>query len=175
MTVQQTAHSVLSSYNAGSVYETLRAVLQVVEDKVEFVNQVITEIKKDPKCAGSWRIQYVKKALQSYGLGIEIGQGASVCGWSDSRAYTVIKVSRNGKKITLQRAIATKSKDFIPEWIEGGFAGHCVNNNEQTYTYEANPKGNIVHAYLRKNGRFYVDGCSLVNLDGYNEFYDYNF
>ena len=103
----------------------------------------------------------------------EVGDGATVHYYSDSEAYTIIK--RTAKTLTLRRCKATLDPNFKPEWIPGGFAGHCTNQHEQTYTYEEDENGRITKAYWSeaKQG-FYAEGCLYVT-PGRREFYDYNF
>lgn len=102
-----------------------------------------------------------------------VGDGATVNYWTDAHAYTII--GKTAKTLTLQRDKATLSPDFQPEWVSGGFAGHCVNQNEQTYDYERDTNGMVVKAYWsdRKCG-YYVDKTLRVS-HGRHEFYDYNF
>ena len=79
---------------------------------------------------------------------LAIGDGVTVSVWTDCEAYTVIK--RTATTMTLREDKATRSPDFKPEFIVGGFAGHCVNQNEQTYTYEADPTGPTIKVSLRR-------------------------
>lgn len=102
----------------------------------------------------------------------EVGDGATVCLWSDREAYTIIK--RTAQSLTLQRDKATLSPDFKPEFIPGGFCGHCVNQNEQKYSYESDPEGKKITAWWsKKNNGFYWNGLHVI--PGRHEFYDYNF
>lgn len=104
---------------------------------------------------------------------VKVGDGVTVRYYSDSEAYTVIK--RTKSTITIQRDKATLDPNFKPEFIAGGFAGHCVNQNEQTYTYERDENGTIQTArWSEKDGMFKVNGCLKV-FNGRREFYDYNF
>lgn len=106
---------------------------------------------------------------------IEVGDGVTMCLWSDRHACTVI--ARTAKTLTIQRDKATLSPDFKPEWILGGFAAHCANQSEQKYTYERNPKGEIIRCrWSEKRGRWQSgsDG-SIAIIRGRHEFYDYNF
>lgn len=104
---------------------------------------------------------------------IKVGDGATVHYWSDAEAYTVIK--RTGKTLTLRRDKATLKESFKPEFVVGGFAAHCLNQEEQEYDYEPDPDGRIVTAYWseRRKG-FYVEKTLRVSA-GRHEFYDYNF
>lgn len=102
----------------------------------------------------------------------QVGDGATVCYFSDAHAYTIIK--RTAKTLTLQRDKATLKPSFKPEFIVGGFCAHCTNQSEQDYDYERDPNGIIETAHWseRKKG-FYVNGCHVI--PNRREFYDYNF
>ncbi len=103
---------------------------------------------------------------------IKEGDGVTVHLWSDAHAYTVIK--RTPSTITIQRDNATLNPNFKPEWIAGGFAGHCTNQDEQSYTYERNPNGEkITLRFSKKWGRFMYLGKAITI--GRDEYYDYNF
>ena len=104
---------------------------------------------------------------------VKVGDGATVCYWTDMEAGTVI--SRTAKTLTIQRDKATLSEDFKPDFVPGGFFGTVINQDEQTYTYEPDPQGRIFKAYWsdRKHG-FFAQQCLRV-VKGRHEFYDYNF
>lgn len=117
---------------------------------------------------------------------LNIGDGVSVSLWSDIDAYTIIK--KTATTITLQEDKATLDPNWKPEFIPGGFGGHCTNQSDQTYTYERNPKGAIVKITLRRwaddNGderrkwkkagvrTFEAGGNAYA---GRRKFHDYNF
>ena len=104
---------------------------------------------------------------------VKVGDGVTVRYWSDAHAGTVI--ARTARSLTIQRDKATLSPDFIPEFIPGGFCGTVVNQNEQTYSYEPDPKGCIYKAFWSEKKRgFYADKCLRI-CKGRHEFYDYNF
>lgn len=112
------------------------------------------------------------KLRRDYYAGVEVGDGVTVCYYSDKEAFTVIK--RTAKTLTIQRDTAILNPDFVPEWIAGGFAGHCINQSEQTYTYERNPNGATYTArWSEKRGSWVVNGNNVII--GRHEFYDYNF
>lgn len=105
---------------------------------------------------------------------VKVGDGITLCLYSDSNAYTIIK--RTKKTIVIQRDKATLNPSFKPHIIAGGFCGHCDNQNEQTWTYERDTKGEIktIH-WSNKYGCWNAPkgyrSCKL----GRHEFYDYNF
>ena len=102
-----------------------------------------------------------------------VGDGATVCHYSDRTACTVIRVSPSGKTLYLQSDTAVLD-DWKPEFIPGGFAGHCVNNTEQRYAYQPNPQGAIHRASRRKDGWFRTTNGEPV-IPGRRQFHDYNF
>ena len=77
-----------------------------------------------------------------------LGDGVTVSVWTDCDAYTVIK--RTATTMTLQEDTATMSPNFKPEFVAGGFAGHCINQGDQTYTYEPNLTGSKIKVSLRR-------------------------
>ena len=106
---------------------------------------------------------------------IEVGDGVTECLYSDRHAYTVI--ARTRTTLTIQKDKATLDPDFKPEWVVGGFAGHCTNQEEQTWSYEHDPEGAIVKCrWSEKRGRWQTgsDG-SIGIIRGRHEFHDYNF
>jgi len=104
---------------------------------------------------------------------VKVGDGVTIHLWSDAHAATVIKVTAS--TITVQHDKATLDPNFKPEWIPGGFAGHCTNQDEQTYTYERNPNGHIeTFRWSKKYGRYGTYGNPWLSK-GRHEFYDYNF
>lgn len=117
---------------------------------------------------------------------LNVGDGVSVSLWTDVDAYTIIK--KTATTIILQEDKATPDPSFKPEFIPGGFAGHCTNQSDQTYTYEHDPNGAIVKISLRRwaddNGNerrkwkktgvrtFEAGGNAYA---GRRKFHDYNF
>ncbi len=103
---------------------------------------------------------------------VQIGDGATVCYWSDRHAGTVIR--KTARTITIRQDKATLSPNWKPEFIPGGFAAHCVNQNEQEWLYEPDEDGRIYVAYWsEKKVGYYSEGLRVIS--GRHEFYDYNF
>lgn len=107
---------------------------------------------------------------------IEIGMGATVHMYSDSHACTVISVSKSGKKVILQEDDAVLD-NFKPKVIPGGFVGHVINQNEQTYIYSRNPDGREYVVRKNKKGQWKItNNPSMgINFGVRAKFYDYNF
>lgn len=104
---------------------------------------------------------------------VRVGDGMTATLYSDSHAYTIVK--RTAKTLTLRRCKATLDPNWKPEFVAGGFAGHCTNQNEQRYTYEEVEGGEeIVVRWSEKLGRWTHKTYRLITL-GRHEFRDYNF
>ena len=96
-----------------------------------------------------------------------VGKGATICWWSDSHAGTIIWVSDNGKRIIVQRDIATRTD------------GNGLSES-QKYTYERDPQGITYEFSLRKNGRWVRVGDSVkdglkCSVGLRNEYFDFSF
>lgn len=103
----------------------------------------------------------------------KVGDGATVVFYSDRHSGTIVKVTKS--TITIRRDKATLDPSFKPEIIAGGFAGHCVNQNEQTYTYEPDENGELHTLHWSKKYNSYGRPNDLRAIKGRHEFYDYNF
>lgn len=115
---------------------------------------------------------------------IEIGMGATVYGWSDTQAWTVIAVSKSGREVTLQRDKATllnggnSGEADALKFDVGGFCAHV--SGEQRYEIERDPEGITRKFSLRNNGTWRAVGESAKGgqraiLGKRHEDYDFNF
>lgn len=123
-------------------------------------------------CKTHYEIEGLKlQLLTELNREIEVGDGVTLHLWSDSHACTVIAKTKT--TITIQRDKATLDPNFKPERI--GF--HCTNQDEQTYTYERDPEGEIIRCrWSEKHGRYQTGGDGSMKISrGRREFYDYNF
>ena len=102
---------------------------------------------------------------------LEVGDHAHVCLWTDVEPVTVIK--RTPKSITVRYDKATLSPDWKPEFVIGGFAGHCTNQDTQEWIIEEDKNGSTGVFRRRKNGWYDASDCRLY--PGWRKFYDYNF
>jgi hypothetical protein len=110
-----------------------------------------------------------------------VGDGATVHGYSDSRSYTVIAVSKGGKKITLQRdrvKLLNGADSGEPDALKvypGGFAAHT--EGRQRWDTQPDSNGPVTAATLRKDGHWRQSGCTDSGRvsEGRSERYDYNF
>ena len=103
----------------------------------------------------------------------KVGDGATVNLYTDRHAGTIVKVTKS--TITIRRDKATRSPDFKPEWIVGGFAAHCTNQDEQEWTYEPDENGALTTLHWSKKYNRYGQPGDLTASNGRHEFYDYNF
>lgn len=78
---------------------------------------------------------------------VEVGMGVTEILYSDKHAYTVIEVSKSGKKASIQRDTATRTDD-------NGLS------EVQSYRYEENLDGEIQQIKL------YADGLWHINKRG---------
>lgn len=94
-------------------------------------------------------------------------------GWSDVYPFEIIRVV-SPKTIEVRAMIAELDEDFKPEIIPGGFSGHCVNQNKQTYKYRSCPEGQVMKVRLGKKGWKSAMGKHVLSTQP-RKFYDYNF
>ena len=107
----------------------------------------------------------------------EIGDHCGIYYYSDVHPATVVK--RTTKYVWVQKDDYKLQEDWKPEIVAGGFAGHCVNNNDQRYDFTRNTNGAILKFSLRKNGWWGQCGDTSTRpttlRHGWRAFYDYNF
>lgn len=103
----------------------------------------------------------------------KVGDGATVNLYSDRHAGTIIKVTK--ATITIRQDKAVLNPAFKPEWILGGFAAHCINQEEQAYTYETDEKGCVTTIHWSSKYNRYGTPGNVTASKGRHEFYDYNF
>ena len=114
--------------------------------------------------------------LEGYkGLVPEAGMGVTIHHYSDADAGTITRISKSGKCFWYTIDDAVLDPDFKPDFVVGGFAGHCTNQHEQTYTYTTVPGRQEKRATLCKDGRFKSTCMELLTIGYRGKFYDYNF
>jgi hypothetical protein len=90
-----------------------------------------------------------------------IGMGATLLGWSDRYAYTVIAMSKSGKTITLQEDDATRTDT-------NGMS------ESQQYDYVRNLRGRIIKAFRTKSHGWRHKRMKVL-LGVRDSYYDYSF
>ena len=98
---------------------------------------------------------------------------ANKSGWSDMYPYEIVKVI-SPKTIEIRAMDCEQDPEFTPEFISGGFAGHCVNQGQQKWIYSSNPENGVIRARLRKDGYFHSRFGRHILDDEPVKFYDYN-
>lgn len=108
-----------------------------------------------------------------------VGEGATLIGYSDRQAYTVIavhgstRVTLQRDKVTLLNPVGSGEPDAL-RFSPGGFVGHT--SGVQRYSYEQDPDGVIEKATLRKDGSWRLARENARVLIGQrSEHYDFNF
>lgn len=90
----------------------------------------------------------------------KVGDGATLCGWSDRYAGTIIAVSETEIQVREDRAIRTDNNGL----------SEC-----QSYRYEPNPKG-AVHVFRRnKKGEWKSKIGFGLMVGGRNAYHDFSF
>ena len=103
----------------------------------------------------------------------KVGDGATINLYTDRHACTIVKVTKT--TITVRRDKAILNPNFRPEFIVGGFAAHCTNQDEQSYTYEPDEDGDLRTFHWSKKYNQYGTPSNLTLSRGRHEYYDYNF
>jgi hypothetical protein len=99
---------------------------------------------------------------------------ANHIGWTDVNPYEIVKVISN-KTIEIRAMDATRDESWKPEFVSGGYAGHCVNQSNQKWDIISDDDIPVIRARLRKDGYYHsVHGKHLLG-ENPRKFYDYNF
>jgi len=93
--------------------------------------------------------------------------------YSDIIPFEVI--DHTAKTITVREMKATRSKDFVPDIIPGGFCGRCINQQDQKWDIVSDPAAREIRAYLHKDGLYWSKEGAHSLSDHPVKFYDYNF
>lgn len=100
---------------------------------------------------------------------------ANYFGYSDIDPYEIIRHVTD-KTIEIRRMNA--QRNFTPNIIPGGFAGHCTNNTEDDQSWIITPdtSAQIFRIRKHKNGQWKDAKGNRYGLDMKpRKFYDYNF
>lgn len=103
---------------------------------------------------------------------LEVGDHVAVHLWSDVDPATVIK--RTKAMIVVRYDKAERDPSWVPEWIPGGFAAHCTNNEEQRWIITEDPDGRTERFYWSDRVGLFQKGDVRVTPGWYKR-YDYNF
>ena len=95
-------------------------------------------------------------------------------GWSDVNPFEVVRVV-SAKTLEIRAMEAERDPTWKPEFILGGFAGHCINQGEQEWLIKSNEQNPVVRIRLGKKGWKDAHGRRFGLSDKPIKFYDYNF
>lgn len=99
---------------------------------------------------------------------------ANLTGYSDVTPYEVVR-RISEKTIEIRMMDFENNPDWKPEFVAGGFAANCVNQNEQKWIYKSNTQNPVIRARLRKDGKWHSAHGPHRMSDKPHRFYDYNF
>ena len=144
-----------------------KAAKQADPDNAKRIQASINQLQKAVQRAG--------KKNRELNRELEVGDGVTMHLWSDAHACTII--SRTDKTLTIQRDKAIRDPSFKPQWVPGGFSAICTNSEEQSWTYERDPAGEIIRCrWYEKNGCWQSGSDGSIRISrGRHEHYDYNF
>ena len=96
-------------------------------------------------------------------------------GYTDIHPFEVIE-TRTPRKKLIRKMSAELDAAWKPEFIPGGFAGHCTNQNQQKWIYSSIEGSDIFAIRLNKRGEWKdTNGNKYDIYDFPVRFYDYNF
>lgn len=99
---------------------------------------------------------------------------ANMHGYSDIEPYEIVRWV--GKKtIEIREMKYEADPSFKPEWIVGGYAGHCTNAHGQKWFISSDETAPIIRARLNKDGYYRSKFGKHILNDEAIRFYDYNF
>lgn len=101
-------------------------------------------------------------ALAKAAQGPQVGDGATRYSGSDRYAYTVVSVSKSGKRINVQADKATRTD------------GNGISESQQ-YEFTSDPSAAIVTLVRRKDGSWYNGNVGRFSVGTRSAYYDYSF
>ncbi len=100
---------------------------------------------------------------------------ANKYGFTDITPYEVVRVISN-RTLEVRKMDSALSEGQKPEFVVGGFAGHCTNQAELKWDITSNDQNPVVRIRLGKNGTWKdAYGHKFGLADEPIRFYDYNF
>lgn len=106
----------------------------------------------------NWEHDVHEKYHEYFRDNAEVGDGATLCMWSDQHAYDII--ARTPQTLTLQRCDVRHDPNAEPY--------------TQTWLYASNPNGSIITARWSKKRKCFVSGGQIV-IPHREEYFDYSF
>ena len=100
---------------------------------------------------------------------------ANRLGYTDINPNEVVRVISD-KCVEIRAMNAERNPNWKPEFVTGGFAGVCVNQNEQEWVITSNPESSVIRIRKHKDGRWYDSHRNRYQMSAApRKFYDYNF
>lgn len=116
----------------------------------------------------------MRKFMDEWFQSMDVGDKAHVCLYTDIEPCTVIRKTKT--TITIRYDAAELDPEWKPEWVPGGFCGHCINQEKQKWIITDDPNGREETFRWHKNDHAYMNcagGCKLI--PGWMKKYDFNF
>jgi len=99
---------------------------------------------------------------------------ANHIGYTDVTPYEIVR-RVSDKTLEVREMTAERDRTIKLEWAAGGFAGHCINQDDQEWTITPNPNSLIIRIRLGKRGWRDKFGGRFNLAEKPVKFYDYNF
>ena len=100
---------------------------------------------------------------------------ANKLGYSDINPFEIVRVISE-KTLEIRKMNAEKDPSWEPKWVDGGFAGHCLNQYDQKWFITPDQDAPVFRIRLSKaRGWRDANGNSYKLGDQPVKFYDYNF
>lgn len=121
------------------------------------------------------RDEWERTAYAEWYHEMETGDHAHICHWSDVSPCTIIK--KTDSTLTVRYDKARKSEKWNPQYIAGGFAAHCINNDNQEdwWIIEEDETGKTETFRWSKKYNRYRNTCGEGLYPDWMYKYDYNF
>tara|TARA_R100000805_G_C3520351_1_gene42961 strand:- start:141 stop:506 length:366 start_codon:yes stop_codon:yes gene_type:complete len=104
-----------------------------------------------------------------------LGKYANRSGYTDCYPNEITKIISE-KCIEIRSMNAELDPTWKPEWVSGGFAGHCTNQHSQRWIYSKKLDGYVARVRLSKYGVWKDKGGNKYWISKEpNKFHDYNF
>ena len=107
----------------------------------------------------------------------EIGDGVTLCGYSDREAYTVISMTPRTIKVQRDKATLLNGMNSgQPDALQASVGGFCAHvSGEQRYAYESDPTSEDIEVVRLTKKGWIASRSGRAVIHGRHEKYDYNF
>lgn len=105
----------------------------------------------------------------------EVGKYAAAVLGSDRFAYEIVRVV-NERCADVRIMLSERDPSWKPEFVTGGFAGDCINQNSQRWICTPWLEAEPVRIRKHKSGNWHdASGVRYILTDKPVRFHDYNF